>query len=162
MNVPIDLESKEIKELIAKAAAKMPPPPRESDKKAYRKRSELEEILSESALQPIFSARYNMPTDKPPASYYVDGVQTYVPPTEPEDTDNWVEDFFGTSYWDHSFLDCHVTYSRYIPGTKYKYSQSTCPTCPIDCSLSPEAFVDDDQEVLCHAQRSNTTIWCSE
>ena len=140
-----------------------PTPPKGADEKADRKRSDIEENLSNSAAQLIFSARYSAPTDKPPSSYYVAGVHTYVPPTEPEDSDDWVGDFFGNSYWDRKPCDFHVTYPDYFPNMKDKYSvlnpDSTSPTCPMDI-LSPEAFV-DDQEVLLHAKRSDT-IWCSK
>jgi hypothetical protein len=134
----------------AAAAEKLPPPkPKELVNDKYSaiadpKRSDIEKI--------ILSKSNGLQYD--PKLYS---------PTEREIIHDWaIRDFFGTSYRGCIPFDINVTNPDYLPTTKDKYSQSTCPTCPLEYNLSPEVFVDNIQEVLCYAQRSNTTIWCKD
>ena len=108
LNEPVILKLAAARAAFAAAAKNLPPKIKPDELLiaesasaiADRKRSDIEKILSKSALQPMFSACYSVPTNKPPSCWYVNGVQYYAqdnPPTEPDDTEDWIGDFFSIS-----------------------------------------------------------------
>ena len=119
---------------------------------SYPKRSDLEVTLSESAFQPIYSARpTKLPPDIAQSCWSIDGAPFYAPHNYiPERKTIYdFDDLFGISDRDRVPCDSNIAQSGSFPDTEGKYSLSTPsytrPTCPME-KFSPEAFV--NQEVL--------------
>ena len=131
----------------------------------YRKRSDIENILSKSASQPIYiySARLSKnPPDPPKSTWYINGkihYQQHGPPKELEISCEPDADLYGISYWDRMPCDYYVTYPDYFPNIGAKSSvlipDSTGPACPMVYNFYlPEAFVDQDELLYARSIKS--------